>query len=161
VATGSVCATITLAVHPHFGEKVAVLQAFGAEVVQVELEDGRVRLLPVRWTSLHPPSVADIQGKPVRLELQSLRELGNWVAARCASTDRRKFDDFDERGDNVVPDGAPREGIIGTAAQSGRDGGSADNEGKRRTAAAVVEQARSSRTGGRERRRARRKRRRG
>jgi hypothetical protein len=134
------CATITLAVHPHFREKITILQTFGTETVQVELQDGRLRLLPARWTSLDPAAVAEIDGKTVRFSLDSLRGLAEWIEARNRDSDRRKVDGFDKRQEKVVPDGAPRTAVVGTTAAHGESGGGADASERRRPAA-VVEQA--------------------
>ena len=133
-----------------------VLQSFGPEVVQVEMADGRLRLLPVAWLSLSPPKLAQVDGKPVRLALEALQTLADWVAARVAEAarDRRKLDHFDKLQDKVVPDGAPRTGTVGKTASSGHGRSRADNKVERRATAAVVEQAGPSGPGSRGGRRA-------
>ncbi len=125
------------------------------------MADGCVRLLPVSWTSLCPPGVAEFEGKPVLLALVPLRTLAKWVSTRRAgsSTCDPKLGHFDERGDNVVPDGAPRKGIPGKTAPGGRNRSGAGAGRGRRTTTAVVEQVGSPCSrGGSGRRRAQRKR---
>ena len=147
-------ATITLPVHPQCGEKVNVLGSFGSDMVQVELTDGRLRLMPVSWTSLHPPRTAEACGKRPLFELEALRTLANWVSARAkpGAPDCRKLDHFDKSQENVVPDGARREAPVGTTTVGGPGRGRASNTGKHRATAAVVEQTRPSRPRGRSRR---------
>lgn len=139
--------------HPRCGEKVNVISFFGAEAVDVEMADGRRRLLPVRWTSLSPPGMSEIAGRPVRFALEPLKTLANWVATRARGSrgDRQKFAHFDKQEDNVVPDGEARKGTTGAAAQRRGCAGGANDSRERRAAAAVVEQAGPPRTRGRSR----------
>ena len=74
---------MALAVHPRFGEEVTIRGTGGRILVWVEMSDGRVRSLPVAWTSLHvrdEPLALD--GRAVRLAPQALLALSGWVAVR-------------------------------------------------------------------------------
>lgn len=135
-------ATITLGVHPQCGQKINVIAQFGRELVQAELPDGRLRLLPVRWTSLSPSTVTMHGGELVRFELIGLKLLAIWVASRVVSgaSDRRKLDHFSKSGQTVAPDGTKQSSAVGGAARSARGRGSADFSSRSRTTAAVVEQ---------------------
>lgn len=154
--------TITLAGHPQCGEKVSIIGPFGLDMVQVELPDGRVRLVPVRWTSLHPTEVSELGGKQVRFQIESLRVLANWIAARVHTrgTDCRKVGHFDKREEKVAPHDALRRGVQRTDT-CGAQGRGRGGEGRGPAAAgAVVEQVGAPVShGGRRRHRAQRKRR--
>jgi hypothetical protein len=79
-------ATIRLPVHPLYGEPVEVVERYGRHALRVEQPDGHLRLLPVAWTDLVPrPAALAVQGRPVRLAPDALRELGAWGAARIGS----------------------------------------------------------------------------
>jgi hypothetical protein len=81
--TGWRSTTITLAVHPWYGEDVAVLQSFGDRAVVVEREDGDRRIIPVFWTSLAPlVSCGLSDGRTIRVSLQAALELSRWVSTR-------------------------------------------------------------------------------
>lgn len=76
-------ARITLAIHPWFGEEVAVRRMHGVDAVVIERAGGEQRIVPVQWTDLDPrePPV-EVEGRPVRLPLTGALELGAWIAAR-------------------------------------------------------------------------------
>jgi hypothetical protein len=138
-----VSATITLPGHPHCGEKVSIIASFGPDMVRVELADGRLRLLPVRWTSLCPAWVSEWRGRQVRFPVESLRALAKWVSARVtgSGSNRQKLGHFDKRPHKVAPDDALREGIGRTGVHGARGrGGTSDGSGSSATDA-VVEQA--------------------
>ncbi len=79
-------ATIRLPVHPLYGQQVEVVERYGRHALRVEQPNGQLRLLPVAWTDLVPrPAALAVQGRPVRLAPEALRELGAWVAARLRS----------------------------------------------------------------------------
>jgi hypothetical protein len=152
---GSGCATITLAVHPRYGEKVNVLSSFGNDRLQIEFADGCVRLLPVAWTSLAPPSVAEFAGKPVRLALTGLKELAAWVAARGSDSNSsgRKLAHFDKSKDNLARDGAASKRSSGKSAPASRRRGIAGQCSKHQAATSLVEQVGPPRPRGGSRRR--------
>jgi hypothetical protein len=147
--------------HPQLGEKIRVIATFGPDMIQAELADGRVRFLPLGWTSLSPPTVSEIDGKPIRFALESLQLLASWVGSRLAesATKRQKLDHFNKCPQKVDPDGTSRTPAAGIAERGNRGGARADDTANRKATAAVVEQARSSRGRSRvgDRRRARRK----
>jgi len=81
--TGWRSTTITLAVHPWYGENVAVLQSFGNSAVWVEREDGDRRIIPIFWTSLVPAaSSALCDGRTIRISPQAAIDLSRWVSSR-------------------------------------------------------------------------------
>ena len=81
--TGYRSATVTLRVHPRFGQRVRVRGGHGPAAVWAETEDGRLTILPVAWTdlTLTRPEVT-VGGRPVRLCPEALRQLAQWVASR-------------------------------------------------------------------------------
>jgi hypothetical protein len=109
-------AKVTLAVHPRFGEEVAV-SPHGRHSVWAETPDGRHSLLPLRWTTLHPraePLSKD--GRAVRLAPESLRELSAWVVARtfaARSCDGKKLASESGKREKVG-DGEDSAGGIGS-----------------------------------------------
>ena len=75
---------MTLAVHPLFGQELAVRSSYGPDAVWVETTDGKLRLLPLAWTSLVPRRESlEIDGQVVRLAPEALLDLAAWVAARA------------------------------------------------------------------------------
>ena len=138
-------ATITLPVHPRYGEKINVVRAFGTDALEVETVDGCTRLMPVRWTSLRQPNPLELLEEPPRLAREPLRKLANWVASRAA--DCEKLDHFNKRTDKVALDGAVREGTPATIAAGGRGGRAAGGRRSRGVASTVVEQAGAPRAG--------------
>jgi hypothetical protein len=113
-------ATIRLPVHPLYGERVEVVARYGRHALRVEQPDGQLRLLPAAWTDLVPrPAALAVQGRPVRLAPEALRELGAWVAARVSP--RRapgKVDAGDGDAQRLKHDAAPPDG----AAEHHHDG---------------------------------------
>jgi hypothetical protein len=105
-------ATIRLPVHPHYGERVAVVTRYGRHALRVEQPDGRLRLLPVAWTDLVPrPAALKLKGRPVRLAPEALRELGAWVAARISrGGSSEKLDSADSDARKLKVDAAPTDG---------------------------------------------------
>jgi hypothetical protein len=56
-------ATIRLAVHPLYGERVEILARYGRDGLRVEQPDGQLRVLPVAWTDLVPrPAALAVRG---------------------------------------------------------------------------------------------------
>jgi hypothetical protein len=126
-----------LPVHPLYGERVEILARYGRHAVRVEQPDGQLRVLPVAWTDLVPqPAALAVQGRPVRLSPEALRELGAWVAARSESGRSGEKLDFGEAPARELKlDAPPTDGVAGKH----RD----------RAALTLVEQAGPSRAGGR------------
>ena len=103
---------MTLAVHPRFGEEISVLAAYGRGAVQVETPDGRLRLLPLAWTDLHPrPDPLTVEGRSVRLAPEALLALSAWVRARV---DGKVLDPTDLEDQKSV-DGVDKGTRAGTA----------------------------------------------
>ena len=99
-----------------------MLGAYGRSAVWAETSDGKLRLLPLAWTSLYPrPEPLTLDGRAVRLEPEALRALSAWVSARLEC---KKLDSTDRE------DQKPRDGV-------------GDRAGARAAVAAVVGQARS------------------
>jgi hypothetical protein len=85
---------VTLAVHPRFGEEVAV-SPHGRHTVWAEAQDNRYSLLPLQWTTLHPRSEPLSRGgRAVRLSPEGLRELSIWVVARLPVAQPRDGEEF-------------------------------------------------------------------
>ncbi len=81
--TPSGTVTITLAVHPWFGQSVHVLRGYGRDAVWVERDDGELRIVPIAWTSLHPRAPwRRRDGREVRLAPAAAISLARWVSAR-------------------------------------------------------------------------------
>jgi hypothetical protein len=108
-------ATIRLPGHPLYGERVEVVARYGRHALRVEQPDGQLRLLPVTWTDRVPrPAALAVQGRPVRLAPEALRELGAWVAdrvSRCGSPEKVDAVDADAR--RLKLDAAPPDGAAG------------------------------------------------
>jgi hypothetical protein len=141
---------VTLAVHPRFGEDLAIVGAYGRSAVWVETFDGGdLRMLPLSWTSRHPrPEPLASQGRAVRLAPEALRELAAWVAARASDAETaigRKVGHFDKCVRNRHPDGSGSDGPAGELASSGTGGDDLTESGRcssgGRATAAVVGQA--------------------
>ena len=105
-------ATIRLPVHPLYGERVEVVARYGRHALRVEQPDGQLKLLPVAWTDLVPrPAALAVQGRPVRLAPDALRELGAWVAARISRRGSpEKVDAVDGDAHKLKLDAAPPDG---------------------------------------------------
>jgi len=74
---------IVLAVHPWYGEDVAVLQSFGDRAVLVERENRDRRIIPVSWTSLVPLVSSRLSdGRTIRISPQTAIDLSRWVSSR-------------------------------------------------------------------------------
>jgi hypothetical protein len=85
---------VTLAVHPRFGEEVAV-SPHGRHTVWAETLDGRHSLLPLQWTTLHPRAEPLSKGgRAVRLSSEALCELSIWVVARLPVAQPRDGEEF-------------------------------------------------------------------
>jgi hypothetical protein len=55
----------------------------GSDAVWVEHDEGDLRIIPVSWTSLRPRvTLPGIDGREIRLALETALELAKWVAAR-------------------------------------------------------------------------------
>jgi hypothetical protein len=105
---------VTLAVHPRFGEEVAVVSLYGRNAVRAETVDEQLIFLPVAWTTLRPRAEPlAVKGRTVLLAPESLRELAAWVADRApaakAHHDRngQEVGHFDKDTENRRPDGVP------------------------------------------------------
>lgn len=101
--------TITLRVHPLFGQPILVLRRYGPDAVWAELQDGRLTILPIQWTSLRPrPKPLRYQGRPVRLAPEAVRALAGWVTARLEerATARRALDVTQQRSHVPLNEGA-------------------------------------------------------
>ena len=111
LASGST-ATIRLPVHPLYGQQVEVVDRYGRHALRVEQPDGQLRLLPVAWTDLVPrPAALAVQGRPVRLAPEALRELGAGVAARISSPrSPEKVDVVDGDAHKLKREAAPTDG---------------------------------------------------
>src|SRR5262249_30261652 len=71
-----------------------LVAADGRHAVGAGPPDGRLRLLPLAWTSLQPrPAPLALDGRPVRLDPAALREMAAWVVARRPA---RRFRDREE-----------------------------------------------------------------
>lgn len=139
-------ARVTLAVHPLFGQELAVRSAHGPDGVRVETADGKLRLLPLAWTSLRPRGEPLAhEGQLVRLAPEALLELAAWVKARGTRPEPSARD-----GEKFAPEIDPGDK---TADGKGFARGSV-------SATSVVGQARSHKTGrrGKQQRRGRRSR---
>ena len=78
--TSSRTTRITLRVHPYFGQTVRVVQAYGVGQIRAEAADGQVILLRLEWTELGDCCARlQVDGRPVRLAPEGLRELVRWV----------------------------------------------------------------------------------
>jgi hypothetical protein len=105
-------ATIRLPVHPLCGARLEVVARYGRHALRVEQPDGQLRLLPVAWTDPVPrPAALVVQGRPVRLAPDALRELGAWVAARTRrGRSPEKLDAVHADARKLKRDAAPRDG---------------------------------------------------
>lgn len=143
---------MTLAVHPRFGEQLAVRRTYGRSAVWVETPEERLFEVPRAWTTLCPraePLAA--LGRPVRLAPDALRELAAWVAARAADGEAhdgkngQEVGHFDKHMENSDPDGGVSDKPADRCEQHGvadaRDGDCASTAAGRDAVAAVVGQA--------------------
>src|SRR5262249_49152122 len=107
--------------------QAVVVSPYGRHAIWAETSDGKLRLLPLAWTSLQPrPAPLALDGRPVRLDPAALREMAAWVVARRPA---RRFRDREEvamrigerekRGDGSAgpgPAGAePAAAVVGQA----------------------------------------------
>jgi hypothetical protein len=114
---------ITLTVHPWFDQTALVLGSRSPSAVWAELPDGRTCHLPLRWTDQIPrPPPRIVDGRQVRLDVESLQLLARWVSDRVG----RKLD-LADRGD--------------------QKGGGGVEDPRRDAAPTVVGKARASRDG--------------
>jgi hypothetical protein len=104
-----------LPVHPLCGARLDIVARYGHHTLRVEQSDGRLRLLPVAWTDLMPrPAALVVDGRPVRLAPEALRQLGAWVAARITpGGPPGKLDSADADARKLNLDAAPRDGAAG------------------------------------------------
>jgi hypothetical protein len=104
-----------LPVHPLCGARLDIVARYGRHTLRVEQADGRLRLLPVAWTDLMPrPAALVVDGHPVRLAPEALRQLGAWVAARITpGAPPEKLDSADALASKLKSDAAPRDGAAG------------------------------------------------
>ena len=144
VAFSSGSATVTLAVHPLYGQELTVRGAFGRYALWVETPNGQLRIMPLGWTNLGAPRLVQKH----RLRAEDLLSLAAWVQDR-------KVDHFDKWVEGSDPDGRSRRSGRGAPAAKLPVAGDGD---RHRGATAVVEQAGSSGPHVRTRRSAERKR---
>jgi hypothetical protein len=106
---GRYAVTVTLAVHPLCGEELVVTAAYGRSAVRAETADGRIRLLPLAWTSLQPrPDPLAVEDRVVRLAPDALRSLASWIRARVDNQKLGLADREDHKRDDGVGKLAPR-----------------------------------------------------
>jgi hypothetical protein len=139
--TASARATITLAIHPRFGEEFVVRWSYGTGSVRLETAQGRQLIVPLEWTDLRPRVLQTLHaGRTVHLEPVALQELARWVEARAAARGHKKLGHFDKCEQSLRPDGEQRRSETRTTSK--RQNAVADGEsGRHRSTAAVVEQA--------------------
>ena len=143
--------------------------AYGRDAVWVETSDGKLRLLPLAWTTLRPrPEPLAVEGRAVRLAPEALRELTAWVAARAPEPEAsdggriaaggttneggQEVGHFDKHMQTRDPDGAPSDPAGGPARGGGGDvRAGARDPSRRDPPAAMVGQAGSPGAGRRER----------
>jgi hypothetical protein len=126
---------VTLAVHPLFGRELAVHSSYGPEAVWAETRDGKLRLLPLAWTSLRPRGEPLVhKGQAVRLAPEALLELAAWVGARAARSEPSPGE-----GEKFAP--------LNDSGNKARHGRGSSRRAV--PAAAVVGEARSHESGGR------------
>jgi hypothetical protein len=144
---------VTLAVHPRFGERIAVIGAHGKDGICAETRDGE-RLLPIAWTSLRPRAEPLVRGgRRVRLSPEGLRDLARWTASRMQAARGKQVGHFNKHVENRGPDG----NASGGAKDRERDETTDDGIGKHsgagdRSPVAVVGEARATDTDRRTRR---------
>ena len=132
---GCVHTVLSLAVHPWQGETVRILRASidGPVWIEREAEEGEgaadIRIVPRSWTALVPRTgPLQVDGQPVRLAPEALRELELFIVARSGGKKvarRIRSDQSDDREIPVESSGGPRSGHDGAhddrAAAEGRD----------------------------------------
>jgi hypothetical protein len=92
--------TITLRIHPRYGQQVAVLQTHGRDALWVETPDGEHRIVPAAWTDWRPRAgLPEIGGRMVLLVPEAMKELAAYVAARRDAS----------RGGDSPPPGSTKE----------------------------------------------------
>jgi hypothetical protein len=133
---------VALVVHPRFGEEFAAVSAYGRNAVFAETSDGELRLLPIVWTTLHVrPEPLALEGRPVRLAPQALRELALWVAARFPGAGTRDREEVAARAggsdkgrdaERSRPAGAEPESAAAVVGEAGSPGARARAQRARR-----------------------------
>jgi len=99
-----------------------VIAAYGRSAVWVEMSDGKLRLLPLAWTSLHPrPDPLAVGENAVRLAPGALRVLSAWVSARIDDQKLDTADPQDQKPRHGTADQA-RAGATAAAAVVGEAG---------------------------------------
>jgi len=112
-------ARITLAVHPRFGEEVAVQWSYGARAVLVETNQHLRLIVPLAWTDLKPRLLpAEHRGRPVYLLSEALLQLAAWVQARASGKDSEEVGYRDEEDETLGRETGGRDGEQGRAAAS-------------------------------------------
>lgn len=136
-------ATITLRVHPRYGQEVRILRAYGPDALWVEVQDGEHTVLPVAWTDWYPRTkLPEVGNRAVRIAPEAAKSLAAYAAAH--------------RGENRQDDGSS----LGPTERSGTDEPHASAEmpttdqsaqrqrqdDRRRAPVAMVEQAGAPKT---------------
>jgi hypothetical protein len=68
--------TITLRVHPRYGQEVAVLRTHGPGALWVETADGEHTIMPAAWTDWRPrAALPELGGRMVLLVPEAMKEL--------------------------------------------------------------------------------------
>lgn len=96
--------TVTLAVHPRYGEKLLIVSTYGRHAVRAQTGDGKTVLIPVEWTTMTPRAAAlRLYDKDVHLSPKALCDLANWVAAhrpQVQPLDGKKLAEHSGRSEN-------------------------------------------------------------
>jgi hypothetical protein len=137
--------TITLRVHPRYGQGVAVLRTHGPDALWVETPDGKHTIVPAAWTDWRPRAgLPEIGGRQVLLVPDAMKELAAYAAAR---RDASHSDDGTppgttkaEKGDAHDPSDVP----ASSRGDQRRQQPTGGRRGGHRTPAPVVEQAGAS-----------------
>lgn len=135
-------ATITLRIHPHYGQEVRVIRAYGPNALWVEAEDGTLNILPAAWTDLRPRvDLSQVSDRAVRLAPEAAKELAAYVAAQRG--DGRPDDSSSRgptKGETDVSDVPAKKPAIRRAEQRERRA-AGKPRGRRGAPAAVVGEA--------------------
>lgn len=134
--------TITLRVHPRYGQEVAVLRTHGPDALWVETPDGEHTIMPAAWTDWRPRAgLPEIGGRKVLLVPEAMKELAAYVAAR---RDASRGDDGPRPSPTKAGKGGAYDPSDVSASGSGdqrRQPPTGGRRGGHRTLAPVVEQA--------------------
>lgn len=150
---------ITLRVHPFFGKEVRVRRRFRGEMLEVEVEDGRIRRLPAKWTSLGEHLSNSALGQAARLSPKAALELSGWVSSRLEEEKAHgKLGRFNKSGQRLGRDGGQATRQEGGSRRDSRSGGVIAAREARSGASALVGQAGASRVDGGSEQSARRRR---